>query len=130
MKILVTGAAGFIGFHVARELLKDGYEVIGVDNFNNYYDVSLKKARNNYLTNFAKDNNFKYKVFNLDIVDENSLSIIFKYHAITHVIHLAAQAGVRYSIENPSKYIQSNIVGFGNILENCKVHKINHLVYC
>ena len=129
MQILITGSAGFIGFHLAMEFIKEGYDVIGIDNFNDYYSIDLKKARNDYLINFAKYHPGEFKNFKIDITDNISLRDLFESYEIKQVINLAAQAGVRYSIENPAKYIQSNIVGFGNILENCKVFDIKHLIY-
>ena len=124
MKILVTGAAGFIGMHVAKKLLRRGDEVIGVDNLNNYYDVSLKKARLETLNEFPD--------FNMEVIDisrQDDLNKIFKKEKPQRVINLAAQAGVRYSLENPSAYIKANIEGFMNILEACRHNSIEHLVY-
>ncbi len=124
MKILVTGAAGFIGFHVAKSLLKRGDEVIGVDNLNDYYDVNLKLARLDQLKNI---DNFKF--FKLDFSDRGSIHKLFKEQRFQRVVHLGAQAGVRYSIENPDAYADSNLVGFANILEGCRHNQIEHLVY-
>mgnify|MGYP001208649033 CR=1 FL=1 len=129
MQVLITGSAGFIGFHLCMALIKTGHDVIGIDNFNNYYDVNLKKARNEQLLEISKNHLGSFKIFDVDITDNISLEEIFHNNKIKQVINLAAQAGVRYSIENPSKYIQANIVGFGNILENCKLYKIEHLIY-
>ena len=129
MKILVTGSAGFIGFHVSRELIKDGHSVTGIDNFNDYYDVNLKIERNKYLKNYAKERNTNFKVFKVNLTDYDSLNQIFTEQNFDKVVHLAAQAGVRYSISNPFKYIQSNILGFANILELCKIKEIKHLLY-
>lgn len=122
--ILVTGAAGFIGFHVAKALLARGEQVVGVDNLNDYYDVSLKEARLNQLQ--ASENFIFYRQA---IENRQALQDIFQIHGIRRVVHLAAQAGVRYSLENPAAYIDSNLVGFGNILENCRQHQVEHLVY-
>jgi len=122
--VLVTGAAGFIGYYVSERLLDDGYNVVGIDNLNDYYDVNLKKTRLNLLKGNA---GFSFHLF--DISDKEKLQKIFKLHNINYVIHLAAQAGVRYSIENPDSYIQSNIVGTYNILEMCRHYPIKHLVY-
>tara|TARA_X000000950_G_C13917284_1_gene661633 strand:- start:3745 stop:4749 length:1005 start_codon:yes stop_codon:yes gene_type:complete len=122
--ILVTGSAGFIGSHVCIKLLENGHSVIGVDNLNDYYDVSIKKAR---LKRFL--NNSNYKHFKIDISNKLMLSKIFSKYEIKRVINLAAQAGVRYSIENPEAYIKSNIEGFMNILENCRHNRVEHLVY-
>ncbi|WP_029143978.1 NAD-dependent epimerase [Methylotenera mobilis] len=124
MKILLTGVAGFIGMHVARILLERGNEVIGIDNLNDYYVTQLKHDRLNQIKEFA---NFKF--IQMDIVDSEALHQLFVRENFQRVIHLAAQAGVRYSLNNPSVYIQSNLVGFGNILESCRHHKIEHLVY-
>ena len=129
MQVLITGSAGFIGFHLCMALIKTGHDVIGIDNFNNYYDVNLKKARNEQLLEISKNHLGSFKIFDVDITDNISLEEIFHNNKIKQVINLAAQAGVRYSIENPAKYIQANIVGFGNILENCKLYKIEHLIY-
>ena len=124
MKILVTGAAGFIGSAVCIKLLDLGNEVIGVDNHNDYYDVSIKEAR---LARHLEHD--QYTHLRLDISDKNSVESLFKDHHIDRVVNLAAQAGVRYSIENPMAYIDANIVGFCNILEGCRHKEIEHLVY-
>lgn len=125
-KILVTGAAGFIGFHLSEYLLKAGYDVAGLDNLNDYYDVNLKNDRVSYL----KTNNPNgFKFYNQDLTNLNGLNEIFSENDFNYVINLAAQAGVRYSIENPHIYVQSNLVGFTNILESCRLFEIEHLVY-
>ena len=124
MAILVTGIAGFIGLHVAKTLLERGDEVIGIDNISDYYDVNLKKNRLKSLQNFK---NLKFK--NVDISEINSLKSIFSKNKITKVCHLAAQAGVRYSLEAPMTYVNTNIVGHVNILECCKNYNVNNLVY-
>ena len=131
MKILVTGSAGFIGFHVSLFLLKRGDDVVGIDNLNDYYDVSLKRARLNVLINFDNSNNGdnRFTFLEADIADKNETENIFHGGQFDAVINLAAQAGVRYSIENPYAYINSNIVGFANILEGCRHNEIEHLVY-
>ena len=124
MKVLVTGAAGFIGMHVAERLLERGEEVIGVDNLNNYYDVVLKQDR---LQNLRRYPNFRF--FKLDLAETSKVNQLFEAEKFQRVIHLAAQAGVRYSLENPHAYIQSNVVAFTNILEACRKLPIEHLVY-
>ena len=127
--ILVTGAAGFIGFHISRKLIKNGNKVIGVDNLNDYYDVSLKLKRVNLLKELSKNNNQIFKFEELDIVDYKPLIKIFEKEKFDYVINLAAQAGVRFSIENPHAYVQSNLVGFTNIIEACRHSEIRHLIY-
>ncbi|MCG8183406.1 NAD-dependent epimerase [Tenacibaculum piscium] len=140
MKVLVTGAAGFIGFHLSKRLLEKGFQVVGIDNINDYYDVNLKYARLKELgikredasvfyqeTYSSANTNFKFIRLNLE--DKKVLSMLFESEQFDVVCNLAAQAGVRYSIENPDAYIQSNIVGFLNILECCRDNEIKHLVY-
>lgn len=124
MKVLVTGAAGFIGMHVAQILLKRGDQVIGIDNLNDYYDPQLKRARLDQLNPYA---NFSF--IEGDIADWPSLNGLFERERPNRVVNLAAQAGVRYSLKNPHAYIQTNLVGFGNILEGCRHHGVEHLVY-
>jgi UDP-glucuronate 4-epimerase len=124
MKVLVTGAAGFIGSHLCVRLLDRGDEVVGLDNLNDYNDVSLKEAR---LARFDGHANFKF--FKTDLADRDAMDALFAEEKFDKVINLAAQAGVRYSIENPNAYIDSNIVGFTNILEGCRHHQVKHLVY-
>jgi UDP-glucuronate 4-epimerase len=124
MKFLVTGAAGFIGFHVATQLLKRGDEVVGLDNINDYYDTSLKHAR---LKQLSVNTDFIFE--KVDLTEKERLFSLFQAHAFDGVINLAAQAGVRYSITNPEAYIESNIVGFLNILEACRHNEIKHLAY-
>ena len=124
MKILVTGVAGFIGMHSAKKLVDDGHEIIGIDNLNDYYDVTLKEDRLKTLEDYK---NFKF--LKLDIKDQKDVLDLFKKESPQRVLHLAAQAGVRYSIENPYVYIDSNIQGFINILEGCRAIKTEHLVF-
>ena len=124
MKVLVTGAAGFIGSYTARQLLERGDTVVGLDNFNDYYDVSLKEAR--AVTLDAYDS---FRMDRLDLADRSGIEKLFKTEKFDKVVHLAAQAGVRYSIENPHSYIDSNIVGTLNVLEGCRHNEVEHLVY-
>ena len=128
-RVLVTGGAGFIGFHLCKRLIMEGETVFTLDNLNNYYDVKLKKNRIKTLQSIAEKDSKNFEFFKLDITESQSLKKIFNDFKPNLVVNLAAQAGVRYSIENPSTYIQSNLVGFGNILEECKKHSIEHLVY-
>ena len=124
MKIIVTGSVGFIGFSLSVKLLERGESIIGIDNHNDYYDPKIKESRLQKLTKYSN-----YKHYRLDITDQTSLEKIFKEHKPSRVANLAAQAGVRYSMENPLAYINSNIVGFANILENCRHYGVKHLVY-
>ncbi len=127
MKILVTGAAGFIGFHTSCRLLARGDEVVGIDNLNDYYAVSLKEARLAEIAKQPNASNFEFR--KIDLADRESLEALFKEQKFDKVINLAAQAGVRYAAINPYAYIDSNIVGFLNILENCRHNDVKHLVY-
>ena len=129
MKILVTGAAGFIGHNLCKKLLKENYSIVGVDNINDYYDTNLKYARLSNLTDYSKKLKKNFYFEKLDINDKLSLEKIFIKHEINYVVNLAAQAGVRYSLQNPHAYIESNINGFLNILELCKIFQIKHLIY-
>jgi len=122
--ILVTGAAGFIGFHLSIELCRLGETVVGIDNLNDYYDITLKESR---LSILEKESNFQF--YKTDLEDLNSLNKIFQEHHFKSVVNLAAQAGVRYSLTNPHAYIKSNIDGFINILEACRHNKVGHLLY-
>lgn len=124
MKILVTGAAGFIGYHLAQRLLSQGQQVYGIDNLNDYYDVNLKKAR---LAQLQPHSEFTFG--QLDLSDRTGMSQLFQNHQFDRVVHLGAQAGVRYSLENPHAYADSNLMGFLNILEGCRHSKIEHLVF-
>jgi UDP-glucuronate 4-epimerase len=124
MKILVTGAAGFVGFHTAVKLLERGDEVIGLDNFNDYYDVNLQESRARILADFEN-----FRMVRLDLADRSGMESLFGTEKFEKVVHLAAQAGVRYSIENPHAYIDSNVVGTLHVLEGCRHHAVEHLVY-
>ncbi|MFM8218878.1 MAG: SDR family NAD(P)-dependent oxidoreductase, partial [Planctomycetaceae bacterium] len=124
MKILVTGAAGFIGFHTSRRLLARGDSVVGLDNVNSYYDVRLKRAR---LEQLVGQPNFRF--IEADVADREAMPKLFSTERFDKVIHLAAQAGVRYSLQNPHAYIDANLVGFTNILEGCRHNAVQHLTY-
>ncbi len=124
MKILVTGAAGFIGMHVARQLLERGDEVVGVDNLNDYYDPALKEARLAQLAPYAN-----FRCVRGDVADAAALETLFAEGRFARVVHLAAQAGVRYSLSNPQAYVHSNLTGFANVIECCRRHAVEHLVY-
>ena len=124
MKILITGGAGFIGFHTALNYLKKKYTIVGIDSINNYYDVKLKRERLNILKKFKN----KFIFQKADISNKNKIIYLFKKYKIDKVIHLAAQAGVRYVKKNPDAYFKSNLLGFYNIIENCRLYKIKHLV--
>ena len=139
MKVLITGTAGFIGFHLAKKLLNDGYEVVGLDNLNSYYDPLLKSGRlgntgidfnkaeyNIYLQSSLYEN---YRFINIDLSDHDSINKLFKKESFELVINLAAQAGVRYSLENPYSYISSNVDGFLNLLEACRNNPVAHFIY-
>ena len=123
-EIIITGSAGFIGYSLSAKLLKRGENIIGIDNHNDYYDPKIKEARLKKLSKYPN-----YKHYRIDLSNLTNLSKIFKNHKIYKVVNLAAQAGVRYSMENPLAYINSNIFGFANILEMCREHKVKHLVY-
>ncbi|MBA3686607.1 MAG: NAD-dependent epimerase [Planctomycetes bacterium] len=124
MRILVTGAAGFIGFHSCQRLLARGDEVVGIDNLNDYYDPALKQARLDQLTS-----NQRFRFKRLDLADRAGMTSLFADGGFERVLHLGAQAGVRYSLENPHAYVDANLVGFVNVLEGCRSHKVAHLVY-
>jgi len=123
-RVLVTGAAGFIGYHLCRHLTANGCHVTGLDNMNDYYDVSLKKARLERLTPLE---NFTF--VKTDLTDSEGMNTLFRNTRFDVVVNLAAQAGVRYSLTNPQAYINSNLVGFCNILEGCRHHEVQHLVF-
>jgi UDP-glucuronate 4-epimerase len=124
VKLLVTGAAGFIGFHTARLLLERGDEVVGLDNLNAYYDPALKQARLEILTDYPQ-----FRFVKADIADRETMEALFHAEKFQRVVHLAAQAGVRYSIENPHAYVHSNITGFLQVIEGCRRNRVEHLVY-
>lgn len=124
MKILVTGAAGFIGMHLSRKLLERGDEVVGIDNLNDYYEVQLKHDRLKQLEGYDR-----FTFIKMDMADRDAMKVLFEEQDFNSVMNLAAQAGVRYSLENPHAYVDSNLVGFVNILEGCRHTKVKHLVY-
>ena len=138
-KVLITGTAGFIGFHLANLLISRGYEIIGLDAINDYYDVNLKYARLNEsgiskneieYNKFVKSEKFdNYRFIKLNLEDKDNIDLLFKNENFDLVVNLAAQAGVRYSLQNPHAYINSNILGFTNILEGCRHNSVKHLVY-
>ncbi|MCK5811189.1 MAG: NAD-dependent epimerase/dehydratase family protein, partial [Cocleimonas sp.] len=127
MKVLVTGVAGFIGSAIAESLLQRGDEVVGIDNLNDYYDVSLKEARLARIEKTKNAANFNY--IKLDIADREAMALLFANEQFDAVVNLAAQAGVRYSLENPLAYVESNITGFAHLLEGCRHNKVKHFVY-
>jgi UDP-glucuronate 4-epimerase len=129
MTVLVTGAAGFIGFHLSTRLLERGTAVLGFDNVNPYYDPALKRARLQQLQATAARTGSSFQLIEADLEDRSAVEAAFANNKPNQVVNLAAQAGVRYSIENPAAYIQSNLVGFGHVLEGCRHHGIEHLVY-
>jgi len=124
VSVLLTGAAGFIGFHVAQRLLADGERVVGLDNLSDYYDPSLKQAR---LDRLRSDPGFAFE--RVDVSDRAAMPEVFRRHRPARVVHLAAQAGVRYSLQNPHAYVDANLVGFVNVLEGCRHHGVEHLVF-
>lgn len=127
VKILVTGAAGFIGAAVSQYLINRGDQVVGIDNINDYYDVNLKHARLNEIKSSTAADLFSF--VEMGVEERDKMAALFEEHKFDRVVHLAAQAGVRYSLENPNAYVDSNIVGFVNILEGCRHNKVEHLVY-
>ena len=129
MPVLITGAAGFIGFHLSTRLLERGTAVVGFDNLNPYYDPALKRARLERLRQTAERTGTPFSLIKADLEDGAAVQAAFAVHRPERVVNLAAQAGVRYSIENPAAYIQANLVGFGHILEGCRHHGVEHLVY-
>ena len=131
MKVLITGSAGFIGFFLAKALLARGDSVVGIDNLNDYYDPALKRARLQDLEQFAQAQQAsqRYAFIPLDMADRVGMAQLFERHAFDAVVNLGAQAGVRYSIDNPNAYVDSNVVGFVNVLEGCRHSGVKHLVY-
>ncbi len=123
-RILVTGAAGFVGAHLVKSLIDEGHRVVGIDNLNDYYDVDLKRSR---LKNFCSSDQFDF--VQMDLADRTAMADLFEKHSFKYVAHMGAQAGVRHSIENPHTYAESNLTGFLNVLEGCRRQKIEHLVY-
>ena len=128
-KIMVTGIGGFIGFHTCKRLISEGYEIIGIDNLNQYYDPNLKKERIKQLRVISDDTSNSFELYITNLENTENIKGIFKKHCPNIVINLAAQAGVRYSVKKPIEYINSNILGFLNILENCKEARVEHLIY-
>ena len=129
MTVLVTGAAGFIGFHLSARMLQEGHAVVGFDNVNPYYDPALKRARIAKLEATAESTGSKFRLIEADLQNRAAVEAAFAEYKPKKVVNLAAQAGVRYSIDNPAAYIQANLVGFGHILEGCRHHDVKHLVY-
>jgi len=133
MKFLVTGAAGFIGFHVIKRLCEQGHDVVGIDNLNDYYDVNLKLARlaelRPFTDNSVENNNGNFQFIKLDLTERKGITTLFSNEKFDRVIHLAAQAGVRYSIDNPMAYADSNLIGHLTILEGCRNNNVEHLIY-
>ncbi len=127
--VLITGAAGFIGSFLVKKFLRSGYQVIGIDNINSYYDKNLKLKRLENIKEYSNKNNLNWLFYKSNIEDKNHMSQIFLDTKPQIVVNLAAQAGVRYSIVNPSSYVKSNLLGFSNILELCQIHDVRHLVY-
>jgi UDP-glucuronate 4-epimerase len=128
-RILITGVAGFIGFHIARKIMNKNHKIIGIDNLNKYYDVKLKKDRLKELKKFSKKKKFYFQFKKIDLCKNDNIKNIFNDNKIDIIIHLAAQAGVRYSIEHPEKYVSSNLVGFCNLIEIAKNYKVRHFLY-
>ena len=127
--VLITGCAGFIGAALSKKFIKQGFNVLGIDNLNNYYDKNLKISRLKEIEKNIRLEGKSWKFLKISIEDKIEIDKVFHETKPNIVINLAAQAGVRYSIENPNSYFNSNLIGFFNILENCKIHKIEHLVY-
>jgi len=126
-KILITGCAGFIGYHLTEKLIKDKkYRIYGIDSLNNYYDISLKKKR---LANLTKFSTSKFNFYKIDLKQFKKIEALFKKHKFDYVIHLAAQAGVRYSITNPDTYISNNLFGFYNLMKLSAIYKIKHFMF-
>ena len=128
-RILITGSAGFIGYHLSKRLIQIGSNIVGIDNFNSYYDVRLKNTRLLKLQELSYKNNASNDFLKVDLIDKIALNEVFNKYKPNIVIHLAAQAGVRYSLTNPQDYINSNLLGFGNILENLRINKVKNFIY-
>ncbi len=124
MHVLITGGAGFIGFHLAQRLMSEGHTVVAIDNMNDYYDVQLKRDR---MAQFAGREAFRF--VEMDLADDVAMDALFAQEGFSHVVSLGGQAGVRYSIQNPRSYVQANLVGFGNVLEGCRHNGVKHLLY-
>ena len=129
MEYLITGAAGFIGFQLSLKLIKKGFSVLGIDNMNNYYDIKLKESRLNLLKELSRKENLDFRFKKVDIANQNEIKKLFKKFNPRKVIHLAAQAGVRYSIKNPQSYVNSNLVGFNNIIDSCVKNEVVHFIF-
>tara|TARA_A100001035_G_C27762138_1_gene491776 strand:+ start:503 stop:1522 length:1020 start_codon:yes stop_codon:yes gene_type:complete len=129
MRVLITGAAGFIGFHLSKKLIKEGFDVFGLDNLNNYYDPNLKKSRIIELKKISENFPNQFIFIEGDLIDKSLLNNFFQTYKPNYIVNLAAQAGVRYSFDNPESYINSNLVGFANLLELCRQNKTEHFVY-
>ena len=128
-KIIVTGAAGFIGFHVCKKLIELDQDILGIDNINSYYETDIKKARISEIAKKAKNSDKIWEFVKVDLEEKETLKTIFKRFQPNIVVHLAAQAGVRFSITNPDSYVKSNLVGFVNIIELCRNFNVGHLIY-
>lgn len=128
-KILVTGSVGFIGFHICKALIENGYQIIGLDNISDYYSVELKNNRLKELKRIGSKHKNLFRFKQLNILDKVKISELFERESFSQVIHLAAQAGVRYSIDNPSAYVSTNIQGFFNVIDLCKSHGVQHFYY-